>query len=465
MKSKRLIWGNLIVLVVCLLFYMLFWVTGETMVTKDSPSYIQMGLSREPFYPAFLAFFRMIFGAATDFYLIAVTFVQSIIQAVCVFIFIRFFRKQFNIGVFVTSVLTMICLSVSLLLRFAAKRSYMYNNAIMTEALCIPLFLLFSVLVLDYAFSLKRRYLVGALAVSFILISTRKQMYITLILLFFIVIFRETGRCRARGNKKFQSFIKGLVISVISLGIVIGANKGFEITYSYFVNGEASSHFNDNRFLTTVVFYVAEPEDSEAIEDPEIRQLFNDIYAICDADGSMMHSAEGNIIERTRHFEEHYDMIQINHMWGMLEDFADARVEDDGTGITRETYVDEISSIISKSLIPKVWPELLELFGLNCLEGVVNTLAKASPIFYIYSFGLVGLYLVLFIINIRRRGWTNINIFALYALFALIINVCVVSLVIFCQSRYMIYNMPIFYAATLMLVRDTLRGKEKNVRN
>ena len=91
MKNKRFLIGNIIVLAACLAFNFLFWAFGETIVTKDAPSYINMVLSREPFYPSFLALFRTIFGASTDTWLIAVTFAQSMLQAVCTYFFIRFF--------------------------------------------------------------------------------------------------------------------------------------------------------------------------------------------------------------------------------------------------------------------------------------------------------------------------------------------------------------------------------------
>lgn len=465
MKNKRFLIGNVLVLVACLAFYSLFWTFGETIVTKDAPSYINMALSREPFYPSFLAFFRMLFGTSTDKWLIAVTFVQSILQAICTYFFIRFFRKHFNAGAFLTAVLTMLCFLVSLLLQFAAKRSYMYNNSIMTEAICIPLFLLFAVLVMEYLFSLKVRYLVGASIVSLIMLSSRKQMYITLILLAGIIIFAEYKRFKDKGNKKVVSFGKSFLVLLVTVAMILGVNKGFEAGYNYFVNGEAAEHFNDDRFLTTVIFYVAEPEDAEAIEDPEIKQLFGEIYAICDSEGSMMHSAEGSIYDKVTHFAEHYDMIQINHMWNMIEDYARTKIGDDANGIKRETYVDEISSIISYSIMPNVWPKLLKLFGMNVVEGLSNSLAKSSPMFYIYSFVMVGLYILLLIVNIVRRGWNKVNKLGIYSIFALFGNVCLVSLLIFCQSRYMIYNMPLFYAAFLMLVLDTLKGKEKDVRN
>lgn len=465
MKNKRFLIGNIIVLAACLAFYFLFWAFGETIVTKDAPSYINMVLSREPFYPSFLALFRTIFGASTDTWLIAVTFAQSMLQAVCTYFFIRFFRKHFNAGAFLTAVLTMLCFSVSLLLQFAAKRSYMYNNSIMTEAICIPLFLLFAVLAMEYLFSLKIRYLIGASLVSLIMFSSRKQMYITLILLVGIIIIAECRRFRDKGNKKMVSFGKGLLVMLLTVGLLLGINKGFEVTYSYFVNGEASEHFNDDRFLTTVIFYVAEPEDAEAIEDPEIRNLFSEIYAICDSEGSMMHSAEGSLYDRVTHFAEHYDMIQINHMWNMIEDYAREKIGTDEVGIKRETLVDEISSTISYSVMPNVWPKLVKLFGMNVVEGMSNSLAKSSPMFYIYSLAMVALYVLLLIINIVRKGWNKVNKFGLYAAFALVGNVCLVSLLIFCQSRYMIYNMPLFYAAFIVLILDTLKGKGKDVRN
>ena len=211
---------NLILFAVCLGFYLFFAFYDKVIICVDSPSYIDMYLSREPFYPTFLAINRMIFGI--DTYLMVVVIEQSILAAVAAYAVGVFVGKYFvcntNFGIqdgtsskkdgnlatktdgaraikyiFMTYVSAFVCIATSLLCRFIASRGNMYSNCIMTEGICISLFLIFSVYILKYVFDSKLRYLVGATVVSLIMISSRKQMYLTLILLVFMELNKEVN--------------------------------------------------------------------------------------------------------------------------------------------------------------------------------------------------------------------------------------------------------------------------------
>ena len=71
---------------------------------------------------------------------------------------------------------------------------------------------------------------------------------------------------------------------------------------------------------------------------------------------------------------------------------------------------------------------------------------------------------VLWGINWKKRGFeSRENKLAFYTAFSILLNVGAVSAVIFCQTRYMIYNMPLFYMCGYLLLRSTLeelKGKK-----
>ena len=59
-------------------FYLFFAFYDGAVICVDSPGYISMRLSREPFYPLLLAFFRKLFSSfPNDFYLTAVAFSKA----------------------------------------------------------------------------------------------------------------------------------------------------------------------------------------------------------------------------------------------------------------------------------------------------------------------------------------------------------------------------------------------------
>jgi len=450
-------------------FYVFFTIYDGVVICVDSESYIGMYLHREPFYPGLIAIFRGLFGGlgiigpgGAEWYLFFVVAFQGILTALCSWSMVVFLTREFKLNHIWELGCMFITLAPSLLCRFAAHRGSMYSNCIMTEGICIPLFILFARFILDYIFNHKRAGLVFASICSFVMISSRKQMYVTLVLLVGAIIFTERMRIR-----------RTVLILLIFVLSILACNRGLESIYSLAVHGEQSSHFNDNRFLSTMIFYTAEIEDAERIEDKDIKDLFINIYTLCDSEGSMRHSAENYIDEsaimfdRARglvnHFEDHYDMIQIDHMWPMIEEVAGNRASEylgvdagDSYEILKETYTDEINGAIISALLPATWTKIAAEFALSFAHGYVNTVAKSNRILDIYALIIGIVYIALLVRGLIKSGLTKTNIFALYTLAALIGNIALVSMVIFCQPRYMIYNMALFYISLVLMVKDIL---------
>lgn len=445
--SERAFQGLL--LAVCIVFYGFFtWYDGAV-ICVDSPSYISMSFSREPVYPLFLSFFRMLFGEG-EFYLLAAVFVQGMLSAVAAWSLSAFLSKEFESSRMDSVILMAIPLFVSLLCRFAAKRSAMYSNSILSEGICIPLFLLFARFMLEYCLHKKQKALVVAAILSVIMISARKQMMVTLFLLFFAV-------CFVQWNKKewWKGLAKACVLSVAVLLCVAGIDRG----YNYALRGESVRHSSDDRFLTTVIFYEAEREDAELIEEKEIRELFLAVYDKCDEQGYLGHSAGKGWFNRVEHFSNHYDNIQIDTMWPMIRNAVNARV--DGSEVELETEIDRIMETITQSLFRKEAGGIFRVFMDNVFAGLVITVAKQRKILVIYAIIAYSSMVALWFLNWKRRGFTSReNILAMYTALSVLLNVASVSAVIFCQTRYMIYNMPLFYLCGYLLLKSAWKGKK-----
>lgn len=104
-----------------------------------------------------------------------------------------------------------------------------------------------------------------------------------------------------------------LVLSLCTLAIV-GSATLLDMGYNYALRGNAVRHTNDNRFITTMAFYTAERSDAAYINDEEVRDVFLEVYDVCDQKGYLKHSAEEGWFNRVTHFGDYYDCIQINTM-------------------------------------------------------------------------------------------------------------------------------------------------------
>ncbi len=433
-------------------FYGFFAFFDGVVMCADTMTYINMDLSREPFYPMFLAFHRAVFGE--ERYLFICVCLQSILAAAATCSLVLYLRRAFDLKPYAVYLSLMICLGVSALCRFAAGRASMYSNSILSEGICVAGFLLFFRYLIDYCLSGKKSMLIASAFVSLILISTRKQMYLTLFLLVF-------GIAVAFVRRRKPGILTGLFLPILAVSAsVLLLNHGIESIYHMRVNGEAVRHFNDNRFMATVVFYTAERNYAEAIADPGIRALFEEIYDICDSEGSMMHDAPDGLFALGDHFAEHYDMIQIDHMWDMIEQYAHASSGDNA--VLQARITDETTAAIISSVRPLEYGRIAKLWIADFVQGMANTTARASGILYKAGILMWLVYIAVLIVRCIRTRFDEVSILGIMTLVSAIINIAIVSSVIFCQTRYMIYNMPLFYISMLLMLTVKNTGGEQH---
>lgn len=444
------------VLLVNLVFYLFFAVWDGALLSPDSQGYINMEMQREPFYPIFLALQRLLFGRLGESWLFLAVLIQSVLTAVATWSLVNYLHKEMQLKGILSGMLAAICLAVSLLCRFGARRGAMYSNSIETEGICIPLFLLFFRYLLEYTLHQRKKALFFAGIVSFILISTRKQMYLTLILIAIAVFYAGIQKKR---------YGRGILAAFLCTGGIFLSCQLLDMGYNYALRGEPAVHSKDNRFLATMVFYTAEREDAEAIEDLQVREIFEEIYDACERNGYLKHSAGKGWQNRVTHFEDNYDHIQLDTMGRIIQAFV---LENHTSGtdyntVLAEKQIDAITGEIIRAVFPRTCLKMASVFVDNVLSGLLTTVAKQSPIFVFYAVLAYGGYLILLVWNVRKNGMNAVSVLAVLSLISILVNVTVVSAVIFCQSRYTIYNMPLFYISGLLLLGEAwkwIKGRE-----
>ncbi len=438
----------LLLLMASLAFYLFFAFFDGAVICVDSPGYIGMHLSREPLYPMFLALFRFLFaGAGADFYLDVAALAQSLLAAVSSWSLIAYLSKNLRLGRAISFFLLCIPFAVSLLCRFAARRGSMYSNSILTEGIAISCYLLFFRFLFEYALSQSRKSLFLSCLLSFLLISTRKQMIFSLVLVVLCILFVFFRK---------KALIRGLAAAGISAVCILLATAFLDLGYNYVLRGEMVRHSGDTRFVTTMAFYTADRSDSDYLQDEEIRNLFLEIYDICDEKEYLKHSAGRGWLSRVSHFGDYYDCIQIDTMYPMISQYAMEKYGDDIVDLNTRT--DQIMDIINASVIPHNIPAILGTFLDNILSGLITTVAQRNSLLIWYSLLIYVFYLVLLIWHIRHGKNRKILLFSVLTLISVLLNVGLVSLVIFCQTRYTIYNMALFYISLILMISEPLSG-------
>ena len=226
----------------------------------------------------------------------------------------------------------------------------------------------------------------------------------------------------------------------------------FDYTYNYFVNGKFIGHTEDNRFATTMAFYTSEREYVKYIE-PGLQELYLEIYDECDKNKWLMHDSPENWLGAVAHFGDSYDYIQLNTMeMKIIDAVSKADYSWLGTGDTK----DLIRGSFNKSLLPYETNKLMRVFFNNFLSGMVNTVAVRTLLLCVYSLLIYTIYLICitYFIVFRKRSNIHKRILCMSVVVAISIvsNVALVSALIFAQTRYTIYNMPLFSIALIIML-------------
>jgi hypothetical protein len=429
-------------------FYVLAAMLEGYRLYPDSASYIALDISREPLYSLFLALMRLLFGRGGEsFWLQAAALVQSLITAWASWYFVRRCAGLFRLRRGESLLLALCTLLPSLLCRFFANRRAMYSYSIITESLAFPLFLVFFTFLLAYALRGRKRDLAWAAVLAFLLISLRKQMYITLPLLLLAALWRglRAGRLLLRAG-----------LALLTCAAVLLGNSALDRGFNYAVRGEALRHTGDTRFVTTMLLYTARPEDAESFQDAELRGLFEEILRKADREQLLRSYAPADWFGRSLFFMNHYDLIQF----GCLRETVTARLKQaEGADETASALEqDRIYDGLNASLLPTGWTRLLGTAADSFAMGLVNTAAAMKRPLIPVTALLYAAFLALLVLCIRRRQEDE-AVLACLALAAILGNVALVSLTIFCQPRYTLYNMPVFYAALLLLLRGAIQKK------
>lgn len=221
---------SIIMLMISLAFYLFFACFDGVVICVDSPGYLEMNLTREPVYPLFLAFFRLLFGGVSaDGYLKIAVLFQSVLAAVAAWSLAAFFDRELRVSKAVSLLILLIPLAVSLLCRFAARRGSMYSNSILTEGLTISGYLLFFRFLLAYVYQYKKRYLFVCALLSFLMISTRKQMAVTLILLGVGILY--VSFCEKNGKR-------GMLTALVCSFAILICSMCLDTCYNYVLRGK-----------------------------------------------------------------------------------------------------------------------------------------------------------------------------------------------------------------------------------
>lgn len=255
--------SNLISLLVCLGIYMAFCFGCGVQICADSGGYIRMISAREPVYPLFLALNRKIFGEGI--YLWIVVIIQNLLMTFAVWKSAVFLKKQFELKEYAVYAMIAMHVGVAALCQFAAGRSSIYPNSILTEGLTTSLWIVFMVLLWKAMLSKNLKDVILPVLLVALMMDTRKQMAVGYITLFGTLFFGYIKQ-----KKYFLRLLAVIGMIIVSVLLAICGTR----LYNLALRGEFAQNTRDMNLVLTTSLYVADKEDADLIEEPVVRELF-----------------------------------------------------------------------------------------------------------------------------------------------------------------------------------------------
>lgn len=428
-----------ILFLISLAFYLFWYLFDGIIVTEDAPSYIQMQSDREPGYCLYLWLFRGIFGAEIGLH--AAVIGQCVIAAVAACAITSGLGRLFGLNWFGSAGILLIQYGITLLNRFVAQRRCSYFNSIETEGLAYSFWVFYFLCILGVWFQRDKKSLAGAVVWSIVLISIRKQMLITLVILFLVVL---VSYYRKEGWKK------AAVSVLLTCGIVLAGTRLIDCGYNWLVRGEFAPHTGDSSFILGTELYLADKEMAQQIQDADNRALFLEIMQRAEEkEYNIAYAGKGwQAIED--HYSSAYDRIKFDIVMAVIREQQEAR----GVAMAdREADYNRIAGSMMRDLLMPSIPQLIKLFGCNVIHGLITTVLKVHRVLNWVALFLYVCYCgTIFLCADPCRGKnlcreTRAEAFAWIVLLAIVVNVCFTSLTIYCQMRYMLYNTGLFYQA------------------
>lgn len=445
-------WGILIFLVT--LFLIIFFVFGYQ-AGWDSVGYMMLHPMREPVYPLFLWMLRVfdVFGENARLYV--ASFLQNIFAAVIVWYAICRIAHSF-FYVFWQKVMTGLFLLIPYVLPFVMGKliggdEVMYSCSILSEALTIPLFELWFVLLAGYASERGeggryRQY--GTVMLIALLLSFCRGQMMELILITALV-----GIFVAREYK--SSFFVPVVLAVLAFICISLVTH----LYHFEVHGKWMGNTFGPMNLAATAVYVSDEEDARLFEDNELKENYILVSSLAKKKGYTISSAPKGLLGIAEHAENAHDDIKYKVLNPILLEGDQAA---DGASVDARIKRDETVKTMSHILLPAHIKEWSKVYMGYFLVGVIRSVAINRAIFYPY----VVMVLFMAIVLPGRCLYQNKDAPAVrwmvLALVVLFVNAAAVSVFIMPVFRYTIYIWSVFYLSGFMLFVELYKKNGEN---
>jgi hypothetical protein len=425
-------------------FFGVLLISGEPLYLGDTYQHEMQFVTRDPIYALMIQLLRWI-SPDNHYYLIIV--VQNILAVIANTLFVCNIRKMFNLRNYMLPAVILVLLSPHIMTPIVSSTNMIITNSLLSEGIAYSLYLFFALYMLKaiYARKLLGKYSILAFIWAVVVSMVRGQ-FMVLILVWFL----SMGVILLL-DKKW----KEIAILIVMLAVGFAGRTMIVKTYNYCEQGLFVSTVSGKASFVSNVIYVADREDGEAINDDRLREVFYEIYDMAYDGGNNYKFSPKGLISRANHHENSHDNIKFDCFYIVANEYVT-----ETKGITVGDYqlmmieADNVAGELISSLYPKVFAKWLYNYIAMVAMGFIRSVLVVNPILNWLAVAIYILAVVLTILEFRKNKASRAAIFMAVVLLMIVGNVTATSLMIMCISRYVLYNLPLFYLALIMLIYE-----------
>lgn len=423
----------------------------------DSGTYIGNNIDREPLYPLLLKGFQTVFGRAL--YLRAVVFAQNVFAFFVTWYLYSYVTKHFAPNDLFSYGVLAVLLAPHLLTGVFTPSGIILTNAILSEGITLSLYQLFFTLILKMFLEKEGQVKYAWLAwlTALVTVFARGQMLVMLPVWMVVCIVCV---CRKRDRIVRDRMIRILVIMIMTAAAFLIRSAGIR-GYNSMVFGHAWGNTGGNMTLLTNVLYSADAGDVKLPEDEfdaEERALLENIHAKMLAEHMNYADAGNGFREKILHHEDCHDKIKFNILYESFQEFMAQRMPGaDAEAVKSE--MDDLAGRYMRVVLPGCIGNWLKTYFYVACGGFIRTVAIIHPVFDWFALMIYVVAIALMCYLFRREKKRDSAWLMAIVLLMIAANVCATALTIMCLSRYMIYNLTLFYLAGLVCVWEIVKDR------
>lgn len=444
-KNKVHIISGIVFFAVMLVF---FFIKGIG-IYPDTITYVQMNTVREPLYSTLLLVLRVIFSES--FYQYVLVIGQIIFAVISACYFVKTVEKSFGLKCIWTICFYCVILGVYLLPAVFSLSGIVTFLSVLTEGICFPLFFLFAAKAVLVLCDNESKQLKWVVILAVIMTMTRSQLMPMLVAAFFICAFYIW-----KNSNTFLKWVK-LIVAFVLVFVCMNVAEGL---YFVGVNGHFMKHTGGSVTAMSNILYLADEQDADLFEDEEIKKVFVDTYKYMKSEGWSISDYSGHgIIDAAVDVENCHDLIKGVAFLDAMDDYYENNPLPEGE--LKSVHNDYVAGEIYKTILPAHLGRWLYDYAGLCFVGFIRTVTvlPQNPLMQIYT---VVIYLIFLIGIIYFRKNKKILMYGLLTLFIILCNVCAMSIVIMCISRYTLYATPLVYGGFIIMINQLISDmKEK----